>query len=192
MQRPPELPTSWSRRWRRSVRHLAAERGVSGTRSGPTWVMSGRSWSTPPTRVWTSPDGLDIAVLRGWLAAQHATGRPGPRWPAGRVGPHVHRVRPRPRLAPSDRAVAGTPRLRRSSRGDPPDQMAAVLAAQHGPGPGKPCTGKPAPGSHAPESPGPGGSEPDPPRSGAGPARHRDHGAAYAPESGQQLCGLDL
>ena len=46
----PELPARLESALEAFRRHLAAERGVSGTRSGPTWATRARapSWSTPP------------------------------------------------------------------------------------------------------------------------------------------------
>src|SRR6202034_3795272 len=56
-------------------RHLAAERGVSGhtVRAYLGDVRALLEYAAQAGEA--SPDGLDIAVLRGWLAAQHASGR---------------------------------------------------------------------------------------------------------------------
>jgi integrase/recombinase XerC len=103
----------------------------------------------------TSPDGLDIAVLRGWLAGQHATGRAratlARRAASARTFTAFGHARG---WLPSDPGpLLGTPRLRRKlPEVIRQDQMAAVLAVQDGRTPGDP-----APGDPAPE-----GSEPDP------------------------------
>src|SRR6266545_4648520 len=56
-------------------RHLAAERGMSAhtvrAYLGDVRALLGYAAQAGVT----SPEGLDIAVLRGWLAGQHATGR---------------------------------------------------------------------------------------------------------------------
>jgi integrase/recombinase XerC len=104
----------------------------------------------------TSPDGLDIAVLRGWLAGQHATGRAratlARRAASARTFTAFGHARG---WLPSDPGpLLGTPRLRRKlPEVIRQDQMAAVLAVQDSRAPGH----HPAPGDPAPE-----GSEPDP------------------------------
>jgi integrase/recombinase XerC len=56
-------------------RHLAAERGVSG-HTVRAYLGDVRALLEYAAHAGvTSPDGLDIALLRGWLAAQHASGR---------------------------------------------------------------------------------------------------------------------
>src|SRR3984885_3583308 len=73
-------------------RHLAAERGLSG-HTVRAYLGDVRALLDHAAQAGvTSPDGLDIAVLRGWLAGPHARGRgragpppagPGPRGPGG-------------------------------------------------------------------------------------------------------------
>jgi integrase/recombinase XerC len=104
----------------------------------------------------TSPDGLDIAILRGWLAGQHATGRA--RATLARRAASIRTFtafgHARGWLPNDPGPLLGTPRLRRKlPEVIRQDQMAAVLAVQDSRAPGH----HPAPGDPAPE-----GSEPDP------------------------------
>jgi integrase/recombinase XerC len=118
----------------------------------------------------TSPDGLDIAILRGWLAGQHATGRA--RATLARRAASIRTFtafgHARGWLPNDPGPLLGTPRLRRKlPEVIRQDQMAAVFAAQDGPAAGSPAAGSPAAGSPAaggpaPEGPAPEGSEPDP------------------------------
>jgi integrase/recombinase XerC len=196
MREPPELPDQLESALEAFRRHLAAERGVSG-HTVRAYLGDVRALLEYAAHAGvTSPDGLDIAVLRGWLAGQHATGRAratlARRAASARTFTAFGHARG---WLPSDPGpLLGTPRLRRKlPEVIRQDQMAAVLAAQHGPAPGNPAPGSPAPGSHAPESPGPGGSEPDP----------RDQALALRDTAimellyatgirVSELCGLDL
>jgi integrase/recombinase XerC len=196
MREPPELPDQLESALEAFRRHLAAERGVSG-HTVRAYLGDVRALLEYAAHAGvTSPDGLDIAVLRGWLAGQHATGRAratlARRAASARTFTAFGHARG---WLPSDPGpLLGTPRLRRKlPEVIRQDQMAAVLAAQHGPAPGSPAPGSPAPGSHAPESPAPGGSEPDP----------RDQALALRDTAimellyatgirVSELCGLDL
>jgi integrase/recombinase XerC len=103
----------------------------------------------------TSPDGLDIAVLRGWLAGQYAAGlaRATLARRAASARTFTAFGHARGWLPGDPGPLLGTPRLRRKlPEVIRQDQMAAVLAAQDGPG-------SPVP---VPANPAPGGSEPDP------------------------------
>ena len=191
MREPPELPDQLESALEAFRRHLAAERGVSG-HTVRAYLGDVRTLLEYAAHAGvTSPDGLDIAVLRGWLAGQHATGRAratlARRAASARTFTAFGHARG---WLPSDPGpLLGTPRLRRKlPEVIRQDQMAAVLAAQHGPAPGSP-----APGSPAPESPAPGGSEPDP----------RDQALALRDTAimellyatgirVSELCGLDL
>jgi len=196
MREPPELPDQLESALDAFRRHLAAERGVSG-HTVRAYLGDVRALLEYAAHAGvTSPDGLDIAVLRGWLAGQHATGRAratlARRAASARTFTAFGHARG---WLPSDPGpLLGTPRLRRKlPEVIRQDQMAAVLAAQHGPAPGSPAPGSPAPGSHAPESPAPGGSDPDP----------RDQALALRDTAimellyatgirVSELCGLDL
>jgi integrase/recombinase XerC len=191
MREPPELPDQLESALEAFRRHLAAERGVSG-HTVRAYLGDVRALLEYAAHAGvTSPDGLDIAVLRGWLAGQHATGRAratlARRAASARTFTAFGHARG---WLPSDPGpLLGTPRLRRKlPEVIRQDQMAAVLAAQHGPAPRSP-----APGSPAPESPAPGGSEPDP----------RDQALALRDTAimellyatgirVSELCGLDL
>jgi integrase/recombinase XerC len=151
----PELPARLESALEAFRRHLAAERGVSGhTVRAYLGDVRGLLEYAAQAGV-TSPDGLDIAVLRGWLAGQHATGRAratlARRAASARTFTAFGHARG---WLPSDPGpLLGTPRLRRKlPEVIRQDQMAAVLAVQDGRTPGDP-----APGDPAPE-----GSEPDP------------------------------
>jgi integrase/recombinase XerC len=201
MREPPELPDQLESALEAFRRHLAAERGVSG-HTVRAYLGDVRALLEYAAHAGvTSPDGLDIAVLRGWLAGQHATGRAratlARRAASARTFTAFGHARG---WLPSDPGpLLGTPRLRRKlPEVIRQDQMAAVLAAQHGPAPGSPAPGSPAPGNPAPgnpapESPAPGGSEPDP----------RDQALALRDTAimellyatgirVSELCGLDL
>jgi integrase/recombinase XerC len=196
MREPPELPDQLESALEAFRRHLAAERGVSG-HTVRAYLGDVRALLEYAAHAGvTSPDGLDIAVLRGWLAGQHATGRAratlARRAASARTFTAFGHARG---WLPSDPGpLLGTPRLRRKlPEVIRQDQMAAVLAAQHGPAPGSPAPGNPAPGSPAPQSPAAGGSEPDP----------RDQALAVRDTAimellyatgirVSELCGLDL
>jgi integrase/recombinase XerC len=148
-------------------RHLVAERGVSGhtVRAYLGDVRALLEYAAQSGV--TSPDGLDIAVLRGWLAGQHASGRAratlARRAASARTFTAFGHARG---WLPSDPGpLLGTPRLRRKlPEVIRQDQMAAVLGAPGGPrewrgpppGSGQPGSGQP--GSAKP----PGGGESDP------------------------------
>ncbi len=160
MREQAELPGQLESALEAFRRHLAAERGVSG-HTVRAYLGDVRALLEYAAHAGvTSPDGLDIAVLRGWLAGQHATGRAratlARRAASARTFTAFGHARG---WLPSDPGpLLGTPRLpRKLPEVIRQDQMAAVLATQDGPAPGRP-----APGSPGPESPAPGGSEPDP------------------------------
>ena len=191
MREQPELPDQLESALEAFRRHLAAERGVSG-HTVRAYLGDVRALLEYAAHAGvTSPDGLDIAVLRGWLAGQHATGRAratlARRAASARTFTAFGLARG---WLPSDPGpLLGTPRLRRKlPEVIRQDQMAAVLAAQGGPAPGGPAPGSPAPGGPAPES-----SEPDP----------RDQALALRDTAimellyatgirVSELCGLDL
>ena len=155
MREPPELPDRLESALQAFRRHLAAERGLSG-HTVRAYLGDVRALLEYAAQAGvTSPDGLDIAVLRGWLAGQHATGRAratlARRAASARTFTAFGHARG---WLPSDPGpLLGTPRLRRKlPEVIRQDQMMAVLAAQDGP----------APGGRAPGGRAPGGSEPDP------------------------------
>jgi integrase/recombinase XerC len=186
MRAQPELPDRLESVLEAFRRHLAAERGVSA-HTVRAYLGDVRALLEYAAHAGvTSPEGLDIAVLRGWLAGQHATGRAratlARRAASARTFTAFGHARG---WLPSDPGpLLGTPRLRRKlPEVIRQDQMAAVLAAQDGPAPGSP-----APGSPVPE-----GSEPDP----------RDQALAWRDTAimellyatgirVSELCGLDL
>jgi integrase/recombinase XerC len=152
-------------------RHLAAERGVSGhtVRAYLGDVRALLEYAAQSGV--TSPDGLDIAVLRGWLAGQHASGRAratlARRAASARTFTAFGHARG---WLPSDPGpLLGTPRLRRKlPEVIRQDQMEAVLGAPGGPPErrgqprGSAQPGSAQPGSAQPGSGEPGGGEPDP------------------------------
>ena len=75
-------------------RHLAAERNTS-PHTVRAYLGDVRALLEHATRAGvTSPDGLSITVLRGWLAGQHRAGLARSHaGPPRRRGPRVHRVR---------------------------------------------------------------------------------------------------
>jgi integrase/recombinase XerC len=168
MREQPELPDQLESALEAFRRHLAAERGVSG-HTVRAYLGDVRALLEHAAQAGvTSPDGLDIAVLRGWLAAQHATGRAratlARRAASARTFTAFGHARG---WLPSDPGpLLGTARLRRRlPEVIRQDQMAAVLAAPPGPAPGSRAPGGRAPGGRggsAPGSPAPGGGEPDP------------------------------
>jgi integrase/recombinase XerC len=139
-------------------RHLAAERGVSAhtVRAYLGDVRALLEYAAQSGV--TSPDGLDIAVLRGWLAGQHASGRAratlARRAASARTFTAFGHARG---WLPSDPGpLLGTPRLRRKlPEVIRQDQMAAVLGAPGGqrgrrgppPGSGQPGSAEPPGGS---------------------------------------------
>ena len=151
----PELPARLESALEAFRRHLAAERGVSG-HTVRAYLGDVRALLEYAAQAGvTSPDGLDIAVLRGWLAGQHATGRAratlARRAASARTFTAFGHARG---WLPSDPGpLLGTPRLRRKlPEVIRQDQMAAVLAAQDRrapghPAPGRPCTGRQRAGS---------------------------------------------
>jgi integrase/recombinase XerC len=194
MRAQPELPDRLESVLEAFRRHLAAERGVSA-HTVRAYLGDVRALLEYAAHAGvTSPDGLDIAVLRGWLAGQHATGRAratlARRAASARTFTAFGHARG---WLPSDPGpLLGTPRLRRKlPEVIRQDQMAAVLAAQDGPAPRSPAPG--SPGSPVPGSPLPEGSEPDP----------RDQALAWRDTAimellyatgirVSELCGLDL
>ena len=196
MREQPELPDQLESALEAFRRHLAAERGVSG-HTVRAYLGDVRALLEHAARAGvTSPGGLDIAILRSWLAGQHATGRAratlARRAASARTFTAFGLARG---WLPSDPGpLLGTPRLHRKlPEVIRQDQMAAVLAAQDARAPGSPAPGSPAPGSPAPESPAPGASEPDP----------RDQALALRDTAimellyatgirVSELCGLDL
>jgi integrase/recombinase XerC len=141
-------------------RHLAAERGMSG-HTVRAYLGDVRALLEYAAQAGvTSPDGLDIAVLRGWLAGQHATGRAratlARRAASARTFTAFGHARG---WLPSDPGpLLGTPRLHRKlPEVIRQDQMAAVLAAQDRRGPRRQAGDEP--GSGAPAA---GVSEPGP------------------------------
>jgi integrase/recombinase XerC len=186
MREQPELPDQLESVLEAFWRHLAAERGVSG-HTVRAYLGDVRALLEYAAHAGvTSPDGLDIAVLRGWLAGQHATGRAratlARRAASARTFTAFGHARG---WLPSDPGpLLGTPRLRRKlPEVIRQDQMAAVLAAQDGPARGSPARERPAPE----------GSEPDP----------RDQALALRDTAimellyatgirVSELCGLDL
>ena len=196
MREQPELPDQLESALEAFRRHLAAERGVSG-HTVRAYLGDVRALLEHAARAGvTSPGGLDIAILRSWLAGQHATGRAratlARRAASARTFTAFGHARG---WLPSDPGpLLGTPRLRRKlPEVIRQDQMAAVLAAQGGPAPARRAPGSPAPGSPAPGSPAPAGSEPDP----------RDQALALRDTAimellyatgirVSELCGLDL
>ena len=157
------LPDWAAERLAEFERHLAAERGLS-----PHTV---RAYLGDVTALLEHAcqdglddlAGLDITVIRGWLAVQHASGRPARRWPGG----------PRP--------PGRSPRSRTPAAGWP----ATPGRCWARPRPHRAPPGRPAPGrrwrrcSGAPR--GRRGAQPARRQPGcgrAGLARHRDHGTA--------------
>src|ERR1700722_14138694 len=113
-------------------RHLAAERGLSG-HTVRAYLGDVRALLDHAAQAGvTSPDGLDIAVLRGWLAGQHASGRAratlARRAASARTFTAFGHARG---WLPSDPGpLLGTPKLRRKlPEVIRQDQMAAVLGA---------------------------------------------------------------
>jgi site-specific recombinase XerD len=196
MRAQPELPDRLESVLEAFRRHLAAERGVSA-HTVRAYLGDVRALLEYAAHAGvTGPDGLDVAVLRGWLAGQHATGRAratlARRAASARTFTAFGHARG---WLPSDPGpLLGTPRLRRKlPEVIRQDQMAAVLAAQDGPAPRSPAPGSPVPGSPVPGSPVPEGSEPDP----------RDQALAWRDTAimellyatgirVSELCGLDL
>ena len=113
-------------------RHLAAERGLS-PHTVRAYIGDVRSLLEHAARdAITSPDGLEIAVLRRWLASQHGTGHAratlARRAAAART--FTAWARARGWLNSDPGPLLGTARVRRRLPRVPrQDQMAAVLAA---------------------------------------------------------------
>jgi integrase/recombinase XerC len=162
MREQPGLPDQLELALEAFRRHLAAERGVSG-HTVRAYLGDVRALLEYAAHAGvTSPDGLDIGVLRGWLAGQYATGLAratlARRAASARTFTAFGHARG---WLPSDPGpLLGTPRLRRKlPEVIRQDQMAAVLAAQDSRGNAVPVPGSPVP---VPGNPAPGGSEPDP------------------------------
>ena len=130
-------------------RHLAAERGMSA-HTVRAYLGDVRALLAYAARTGvTSPDGLDIAVLRGWLADQHAAGRAratlARRAASARTFTSFGHARGL--MAGDPGPLLGTPKLRRKlPEVIRQDQMAAVLgAAGPRPGPGEDSGERPEP-----------------------------------------------
>src|SRR5580693_4676184 len=156
MREQPELPDQLESVLEAFRRHLAAERGLSG-HTVRAYLGDVRSLLEHAAQAGvTSPDGLDIAVLRGWLAGQHASGRARATLARRAASARTFTAFGHARgwLAADPGPLLGTPKLRRKlPEVIRQDQMAAVLGARDGPAPGSPAPGSPAPGSPAPGSP---------------------------------------
>jgi integrase/recombinase XerC len=154
MREQPALPDRLESALEAFRRHLAAERGLSG-HTVRAYLGDVRALLEYAAQAGvTSPDGLDIAVLRGWLAGQHATGRARATLARRAASARTFTAFGHARgwLSSDPGPLLGTPRLRRKlPEVIRQDQMAAVLAAQHGPVPGSPVPGSPAPGSSEPD-----------------------------------------
>jgi integrase/recombinase XerC len=140
----PELPDRLESALEAFRRHLAAERGVS-VHTVRAYLGDVRALLEYAAQAGvTSPDGLDIAVLRGWLAGQHATGlaRATLARRAASARTFTAFGHDRGWLPGDPGPLLGTPRLRRKlPEVIRQDQMAAVLAAQDGPAAGSPAAG---------------------------------------------------
>jgi len=116
-------------------RHLAAERGLSG-HTVRAYLGDVRALLEHAAQAGvTSPDGLDIAVLRGWLAGQHASGRARATLARRAASARTFTAFGHARgwLAADPGPLLGTPRLRRKlPEVIRQDQMAAVLGALDG------------------------------------------------------------
>jgi integrase/recombinase XerC len=116
-------------------RHLAAERGLSG-HTVRAYLGDVRSLLEHAAKAGvTSPDGLDIAVLRGWLAGQHASGRARATLARRAASARTFTAFGHARgwLAADPGPLLGTPKLRRKlPEVIRQDQMAAVLGAPGG------------------------------------------------------------
>jgi integrase/recombinase XerC len=119
-------------------RHLAAERGLSG-HTVRAYLGDVRALLEHAAQAGvTSPDGLDIAVLRGWLAGQHASGRARATLARRAASARTFTAFGHARgwLATDPGPLLGTPKLRRKlPEVIRQDQMAAVLGAPGGAGP---------------------------------------------------------
>src|SRR5882757_1632308 len=148
-------------------RHLASERGVSG-HTVRAYLGDVRALLEYAARVGvTSPEGLDIAVLRGWLAGQHASGRARATLARRAASARTFTAFGHARgwLAADPGPLLGTPKLRRKlPEVIRQDQMAAVLGAPGQPGPrAQPAARGKSPGNGEPGcAQPPGGGEPDP------------------------------
>ena len=116
-------------------RHLAAERGLSG-HTVRAYLGDVRALLEHAAQAGvTSPDGLDIAVLRGWLAGQHASGRARATLARRAASARTFTAFGHARgwLAADPGPLLGTPKLRRKlPEVIRQDQMAAVLGAPGG------------------------------------------------------------
>jgi len=116
-------------------RHLAAERGLSG-HTVRAYLGDVRSLLEHAAQAGvTSPDGLDIAVLRGWLAGQHASGRARATLARRAASARTFTAFGHARgwLAADPGPLLGTPKLRRKlPEVIRQDQMAAVLGTRDG------------------------------------------------------------
>jgi integrase/recombinase XerC len=148
-------------------RHLTAERGLSG-HTVRAYLGDVRALLEHAAQAGvTSPDGLDIAVLRGWLAGQHASGRARATLARRAASARTFTAFGHARgwLAADPGPLLGTPKLRRKlPEVIRQDQMAAVLGAPGQPAPpGRPAARGESPGNAGPGSAQPpGGAGPDP------------------------------
>ncbi|HUY49131.1 MAG TPA: tyrosine recombinase XerC [Streptosporangiaceae bacterium] len=139
-------------------RHLAAERGVS-EHTVRAYLGDVRALLQHAARAGvSSPGGLDIALLRGWLADQHSAGlaRATLARRAASARTFTAFAHARGWIATDPGPLLGTPRMHRKLPDVVrEDQMAAVLAA---------TAGRPAPGPDGPDRAGAAdtGQEPDP------------------------------
>ncbi len=129
---PADLPAALRRAQEEFGRHLAAERGLS-PHTVRAYLGDVRSLLDHARLCGiTEPAGLDVGVLRSWLARQRARG-PGAvlAGPARGGGPYVHRLRAFPGLAGADPGpLLGMPKPRRTlPHVLRQDEMAAVLDA---------------------------------------------------------------
>jgi integrase/recombinase XerC len=143
-------------------RHLAAERGLS-THTVRAYLGDVGSLLEHASRIGVgSPEDLDIGVLRGWLADQHATGHAratlARRAAAART--FTAFACARGWLGPDPGVLLGTPKTRRRLPEVPrQDQMAAVLAAAGRPG--AVAAPRPGPGADPPGAADPAVSRPE-------------------------------
>ena len=142
-------------------RHLAAERGMSA-HTVRAYLGDVRALLTYAAQAGvTSPGGLDIAVLRGWLAGQHATGRARATLARRAASARTFTAFGHARgwLASDPGPLLGTPKLRRKlPEVIRQDQMAAVLGE---PGP-RPAAGRDPADPRELDRLEPGRREPDP------------------------------
>jgi len=142
-------------------RHLAAERGMSA-HTVRAYLGDVRALLTYAAQAGvTSPGGLDIALLRGWLAGQHATGRARATLARRAASARTFTAFGHARgwLTSDPGPLLGTPKLRRKlPEVIRQDQMAAVLGE---PGP-RPAADRDSDDPREPDRREPGPGELDP------------------------------